>query len=887
MSSNLKSDILDTSTNLNSSQISNHDNQIASEFHRELYSLLESKPPVSKDKVNQLVKEAIKSHRYYKHVVYYIETFIKNCPPEHKLSGLYVIDALIRKQSSSSTSVSNSKRQIYIDLYIKRFSMNICKTFTNLFVKAPQADRLKINRVIELWQKYNVIEQELIDQLNRISNTSKIDVALSTNSDQSDQKNDQENKIIDKSENDLKLSAINSISLNGELINELTKLTSKIKTNVNGAPLKKLKVSTPPITTTKTEISKILDDFDSDSDNQSNLKRKSVSPKSTDPSNTTNIYQSTSDRLKTSISNCTAWLHNNSTNPTNSEQNVKLPDFIEPSSFMQNYSFLYGNNLVAPPPPPPPPHHAQPPPPPPPPGPVPPPPAQTKSIDPKISQREKEKERHKRGLPTLKSQHVGICSKTIWLGHLSKSTTEDLIVNEITELIAPSSSSDNDSSKKRVQKSKNQQNIIADVHLIPPRGCVYVEFIDRKMASKCLDKMKDNYRLDGNFIKVAWATNKGIEKEKRLKEFWNVDLGCTYIPWSHLDSYPIDSIDFGKWAVGGLVDEDSLCEKYLTTYKNQVLKSNSENSVSTKNTEDSTDMDLDNDETHEINSNINDPNTNTQEKIQPVQFPNMLNPPPMLPLNFNTPPPNIQVSMPQNQFLPPSHGLNQNHLGLSSIQVHPLNFSQIRQFNPIFSSQTDTSQDSMITQNQSLLDLLNSQRNMVTLTSANFNPAPSHFQFIQRPVLMNPQGPQSHLSLSQQTVMPMRKIILPLQSLPGQLNQGEEQKSKQETSNTQNNTSVTQNDDKYDNRKTDDNRNYYGNNQRNNWKSNNHYNNNNRRSYGGEMSNRNNNYSNNHRYSNRSNNFNKDNNYKNNYKKYNNNNNNNNDNNKTAQNEDR
>lgn len=69
-----------TSNMLDSSKISNNQNkiQVAIEFYQELNSILNSKPPVSKDKVNKIVREALKSHRYYKHVVYYVENFIKN-----------------------------------------------------------------------------------------------------------------------------------------------------------------------------------------------------------------------------------------------------------------------------------------------------------------------------------------------------------------------------------------------------------------------------------------------------------------------------------------------------------------------------------------------------------------------------------------------------------------------------------------------------------------------------------------------------------------------------------------------------------------------------------------------------------------------------------------
>jgi hypothetical protein len=52
--------------------------KVAIEFQSELNSVLKSKPPISKEKINQIVDEAIKAVRNYKHVVYYVETFIKN-----------------------------------------------------------------------------------------------------------------------------------------------------------------------------------------------------------------------------------------------------------------------------------------------------------------------------------------------------------------------------------------------------------------------------------------------------------------------------------------------------------------------------------------------------------------------------------------------------------------------------------------------------------------------------------------------------------------------------------------------------------------------------------------------------------------------------------------
>lgn len=82
--------------------------------------------------------------------------------------------------------------------------------------------------------------------------------------------------------------------------------------------------------------------------------------------------------------------------------------------------------------------------------------------------------------------------------------------------------------------------------------------------------MKDGYRLEGNAIKVAWATNKGIAKDRHLKSYWNVEVGCTYVPWTDLPAP--NTVDFLKWAEGGLVDEESLPPNYLAVYKKQMVQ---------------------------------------------------------------------------------------------------------------------------------------------------------------------------------------------------------------------------------------------------------------------------------------------------------------------------
>lgn len=61
---------------------------IAIEFQQLLNSILEQKPPISKEKMGNIVKEAQKSVKHYKHIVYFVEVFIKKVSFHFKTCSL-------------------------------------------------------------------------------------------------------------------------------------------------------------------------------------------------------------------------------------------------------------------------------------------------------------------------------------------------------------------------------------------------------------------------------------------------------------------------------------------------------------------------------------------------------------------------------------------------------------------------------------------------------------------------------------------------------------------------------------------------------------------------------------------------------------------------------
>ena len=87
------------------------------QFNQELSGLYEIKPPISKAKMTMITKGAIRSIKYYKHVVQSVEKFIQKCRSEYKIPGLYVIDSIVR-QSRHQFGAEK-------DVFAPRFAKNI------------------------------------------------------------------------------------------------------------------------------------------------------------------------------------------------------------------------------------------------------------------------------------------------------------------------------------------------------------------------------------------------------------------------------------------------------------------------------------------------------------------------------------------------------------------------------------------------------------------------------------------------------------------------------------------------------------------------------------------------------------------------------------------
>ncbi|XP_029982894.1 SR-related and CTD-associated factor 8 isoform X2 [Sphaeramia orbicularis] len=169
--------------------------------------------------------------------------------------------------------------------------------------------------------------------------------------------------------------------------------------------------------------------------------------------------------------------------------------------------------------------------------------------------REREKERQKKGLPPIRSKTLSVCSTTLWVGQVDKKATQQDLTNLFEEF-----------------------GQIESINMIPPRGCAYICMVHRQDAYRARQKLSTgSFKIGSKIIKIAWALNKGVKQE--YKQFWDVDLGVTYIPW---EKVKLDDLD--GFAEGGIIDQETVNDEWEAAKNAESAKEVASQPVSTETT---------------------------------------------------------------------------------------------------------------------------------------------------------------------------------------------------------------------------------------------------------------------------------------------------------------
>ncbi|XP_037953014.1 SR-related and CTD-associated factor 4 isoform X2 [Teleopsis dalmanni] len=488
-------------------------------FNSELSGLYDSKPPISKAKMAAITKSAMRAIKFYKHVVQSVEKFILKCRPEYKVPGLYVIDSIVRQ---SRHQYGPEK-----DVFAPRFARNIKETFANLFRCAPE-DKSRIIRVLNLWQKNNVFAPEVIQpifdladpnhpiyqmppagsaigpggigDMSSTSNglntsTSGLDISMSG----VNQSDDKIGGLPDLSNNNIK-QLLNDPNVLRQLqtLQNFQKFKQQEDKHKNDLRMQEeafmqtvLKTSATMGSQDGTDLREV--EFVSEEQSIEVINLDGNDSRSTTPDR--DRYKRRRSRTRSrSIDRRGGGGGGRDRRRRSSRSRSRTRS---PRSNRRRSSRDRDRS--------------------------------ERSNRDKEKDREHERERRKKGLPDIKKEHLSVCSTTLWVGHLSK-------------LVYPEELSD----------TFGAYGDIVTIDQIVPRGCAFIVMNRRQDAFKAMQALK-NHKLQGRAITISWAAGKGV-KSKDWKDYWDLDLGVSYIPWSKLD----ENIDFDSLEEGGMFDEDTM-----------------------------------------------------------------------------------------------------------------------------------------------------------------------------------------------------------------------------------------------------------------------------------------------------------------------------------------
>lgn len=585
-------------------------------FNHELFSLMDSKPPISRAKMISITKSAIKAMKLYKHVVQIVEKFIKKCKPEYKVAGLYVVDSIVRQ---SRHQFGPDK-----DVFGPRFTKNITGTFENLCL-CPIEDRSKIVRVLNLWQKNGVFKIEVIQPLLDMAAGTSSAAAPFTGTDDPGSPPPTKEPVAAVTANSTLTSAAqlhntDAFAAVAQLFQSSQgQQLQQMLQNFQQQPVKPETITHPPLQTIQMQSQnvtpglgvvaphpplptqpvqqktafdkKLLDRFDYDDEPEVGEETKkdesSSQPTFMQPPP---AFPQHMEHFKPHMMSMSQDLSQQIPLPPNGQLQAYglptvqgFPGMVPPMGHPQPGQPLPGSTG--------PPgfqgvfppltaaqqqqdftmdvdhssmrdgrhgrrshsgsrspkrrrsrsnsrtrrsrhrrsrsrsrerrHHSP------------------RSRSQERRDREKERERRQKGLPPLKTETLSICSTTLWVGQLDKRTHQQDVACLLEEF-----------------------GQIESINMIPPRGCAYIVMVHRQDAFRALQKLsRGSYKVNQKTIKIAWALNKGIKPD--FKQYWDVELGVTYVPWSKVREDQLDELK-----EGGILDVDSLSPEWTGVRKN-------------------------------------------------------------------------------------------------------------------------------------------------------------------------------------------------------------------------------------------------------------------------------------------------------------------------------
>ncbi|ORE01325.1 hypothetical protein BCV72DRAFT_310151 [Rhizopus microsporus var. microsporus] len=134
-------------------------------FDKELKSILDSKLPVSASKITSLQQLATSHPKHHNYIVQCITKFIESAPPDYRLAGLYVIDAISRAvhKQLRRREENNEKGSFEAEGYLKRFAIVLKDdSLIGCFESCSTKDKDKVKKTLDFWEQGSIYPKEVV-----------------------------------------------------------------------------------------------------------------------------------------------------------------------------------------------------------------------------------------------------------------------------------------------------------------------------------------------------------------------------------------------------------------------------------------------------------------------------------------------------------------------------------------------------------------------------------------------------------------------------------------------------------------------------------------------------------------------------------------------------
>ncbi|GAA5807489.1 hypothetical protein MFLAVUS_000851 [Mucor flavus] len=138
-------------------------------FDKDLKAILESKLPVSASKITGLQSLATAHPKHHNYIVQCITRFIETAPPDYRLAGLYVIDAISRAvHKQQRKREENNEGPHEADGYLKRFAIVLKDdSLIGCFEPCTSKDKDKVKKTLDFWEQGSVYSKDVVQYVKR------------------------------------------------------------------------------------------------------------------------------------------------------------------------------------------------------------------------------------------------------------------------------------------------------------------------------------------------------------------------------------------------------------------------------------------------------------------------------------------------------------------------------------------------------------------------------------------------------------------------------------------------------------------------------------------------------------------------------------------------